>query len=515
MRYPEDIEKKLIIKRLCEAGILKEMTEPGTEPPPMPESAVKIPPAYLSEDETPVPVIRKLLSEAVSGGSESEKGETEVCIESCEEKDEKSAEVKYEVAGIFRVYGEDYRANNSLSVQQLQVMYSIENCRTGRFGYHIDMCDMCGHTELSHNSCRNRHCPKCQGSRRIQWVNARMDDLLPVPYYHVVFTLPDEIYPVCMFSQKLIYDLLFSCSAETLKQFGEDPKHLGAKIGFFGVLHTWGQTMIVHPHIHYAVPGGGISEDGRWVWPEHRDKFLFPVKALSAVFRGKFIEGLKKAYRKGDLEFPGELEKYESEENFEKWLDRLVKNEWVVYSKAPFGGPGDVVRYVGRYSHRVAISNSRIISIDNGIIKFRYKNYKKKDEAEEYEDLWEDTELPADEFIRRFLCHVVPPGYHRIRHYGFLGNGQKAKRQEIWEELVFEEDCGLPEYNTGEDYDGVTCPECETGKMIPVLVTDRFGRTVKGSYELLSERTGKWEEFRKRQEEWEEPEEWAEVCDTS
>ncbi len=163
----------------------------------------------------------------------------------------------------------------------------------------------------------------------------------------------------------------------------------------------------------------------------------------------------------------------------------------------------------------MAISNSRIISTDNGIIKFRYKNYKKKDEVEEYEDLWEDTELPADEFIRRFLCHVVPPGYHRIRHYGFLGNGQKAKRREIWEELVFEEDCGLPEYNTDEDYDGVTCPECETGKMISVLVTDRFGRTVKGNYEFLAERTGEWEEFRKWQEEWEEPEEWAELCDTS
>lgn len=342
-----------------------------------------------------------------------------------------------------------------------------------------------------------------------------MNDLLPVPYYHVVFTLPDRIFPMCLYNRKVIYDLLFSCAAETLKAFGEDPKWLGAKTGFFAVLHTWGQTLVVHPHLHIVFPAGGVNEEGEWVRPKHeKNDFLFPVRALSKVFRGKFIEGLKKARKKGELEFPGELKEISTGKGFNRWLNRLASNEWVVYAKAPFSGAADVVRYVGRYTHRVAISNSRILSIDNGVIRFLYKNYKKKDECENYEDLWEEMELPADEFIRRFLYHVVPSGYHRIRHYGYLANGQKKRLRQIWEELVFEEECGIPDAGKPDAYEGIRCPECGMGIMVPIVVVDGNHVVVKGGFRELRETIRKREEWKRLDEEFEEPEEWMDY-DTS
>jgi hypothetical protein len=401
----------------------------------------------------------------------------------------KSEKPKYELADIFRIYGEEFRKKNKVSNQQADVMYAIENCRTGAFGYHIDICDTCGHIERVMNSCRNRHCPTCQGNKRIMWVNKRIDELLPVGYFHNVFTLPDKIFPMCLYNQKVIYDLLFHSVAETLHAFAADPKWLGAVIGFFAVLHTWGQLMPMHPHLHVVIPAGGLNEAGEWVDPKYeKNNFMFPVRGLSKVFRGKFIEGLKKAYKNGELNFPGELEELSEKKNFNKWLNQLTSNEWVVYSKAPFGGPEDVVRYVGRYTHRVAISNSRIISIDNGIIRFTYKNYRNKDKVENYEELWEETEMSSDEFIRRFLFHVVPAGYHRIRHFGFLGNSKKCQRQQAWEELVMEKERGLAEERES-DYEGIGCPICKMGKMNSKVVINGYGRIVHGSFiELWKEK---------------------------
>lgn len=382
------------------------------------------------------------------------------------------------LADIFCCYGDGYVRTHSVPTQHQQVMEAIRKCRSFELGYHIDVCPQCGHSEARPNSCGNRHCPACQGKNRWDWVNGRVKDLLPVPYYHLVFTLPDKIFPLCLYNQKLIYDLLFHSAAETLKSFGRDPQWLGAKMGFFGVLHTWGQTLVSHPHVHFVVPGGGIDAAGKWVWPKYRENnFLFPVHALAQVFRGKFIEGLKQAYQDGELHFPGQLSELQTEESFEPWLDDLVSKNWVVYSKAPFGSAEAVVRYVSRYTHRVAISNSRILSIDNGVIRFTFKNYKNKDECESYEELWEEMELEADEFIRRFLYHVLPQGYHRIRYYGFLSGSQKEVLHQIREELVVEEQCGIPEV-TLNNWEGLVCPVCEVGVMKTALIVDRHGQVV-------------------------------------
>jgi hypothetical protein len=309
-----------------------------------------------------------------------------------------------------------------------------------------------------------------------------LNDLLPVPYYHVVFTLPDKIFPMCLFNQQAIYGLLFDCAAETLLSFGRDAKWMGGQIGFFGILHTWGQTMWMHPHGHFIVPGGGIKENGEWVTARHKHKFLFPVRALSKVFRGKFIEGLKEAYSKGNLSFPGELEELESREGFKAWVDDLRSNEWVVYSKPPFAGAEEVVSYVGRYTHRIAISNRRIISIDKGRVVFTYKDYTDNDKTKE-------MDLSADEFIRRFLWHVLPSGFHKIRHYGFLANGKKWKLKEILEYLVFEEEVSLQSRDKAldEGAEGIACPVCQTGRLRPIAVISRFGEVMIKDFLCLME----------------------------
>jgi hypothetical protein len=390
------------------------------------------------------------------------------------------------LAEVFRRYGEAYLATHAVTAQQRKVMEAIRQCRTFARGYHVDVCVACGHAELRPNSCGNRHCPTCQGKDRVEWVEARMKELLPVAYFHVVFTLPGSIYPLCLYNQKIVYDLLFHSAAETLKTFGRDPQWLGAdQMGFFGVLHTWGQTLSCHPHVHFVVPAGGVDGHGEWVWPTYTENhFLFPVHALAKVYRGKFIAGLKQAYHTGDLTFPGDLSELAETEAFEAWLDEMVSKNWVVYAKAPFSGPAQVVKYVSRYTHRVAISNQRLLSMEEGRIRFTYKNYQKKGKGETYEELWEEMELPADEFIRRFLHHILPPGYHRIRYYGFLSGSQKDALHAIWEELVVEEEQGLPEV-TMTPWLGRPCPQCDLGVLAVALVVNARGQVVYEDRDLL------------------------------
>ncbi len=382
-----------------------------------------------------------------------------------------------EVADIFRRYGEEYRCTHSMTPKQRRVMRDIEQCRTSVLGFHVDECDECGQRDVGYNSCRNRHCPKCQGIAREKWVKARLDELLPIAYFHMVFTLPHYIFPLSLYNQSLIYELFFDSASETLLEFGANRRWLGGKLGFWGMLHTWGQTLWQHIHGHFVVAGGAIGKDGKWIEPRYRGKFLFPVGALSRVFRGKFIEGLKKAYYGEKLVVPDELGHLEQADEFERWLDDLVAKDWVVYCKPPFGDAEQVVRYIGRYTHRVAISNQRIVSIEGGGIRFRYKDYRKN------RIVWEEMTLKAEEFIQRFLWHVLPDGFHKIRHYGFLANGRaRAMVGRIREVLSGQEE---KEYCDGErslpqGADGFLCRVCKKGVMVPVLITDRWGRRIAG-----------------------------------
>lgn len=377
-----------------------------------------------------------------------------------------------EVADIFRLYGGEYRSQNGLTKKQHTVMSAIGSCRTSDYGYHIDLCNRCGYTESDFNSCRDRHCPKCQGISRRKWVRNRLGEALPVAYYHVVFTLPHQLHSFILFNKRLIYDLLFASSSETLLTFGRDPKWIGGEVGFYGILHSWGQTLWHHPHVHFIVPGGALSEDGRWLEPRYKKKFLFPVHALSKVFRGKFVEGLKCAYYRGDTAIPPDLSEAEQPDNFERWIDDLVNRDWVVYCKPPFGDAEEVIRYLGRYTHRVAISNQRIVGAENGEISFRYKEYKSSTVV------WRTMTLKAQEFIRRFLWHVLPKGFHKIRHYGFLANGRcKTKVAQIRNLLnaeAFEDDFSI------NDDVRIKCPECGQGRLYPMLIINRFARIISG-----------------------------------
>lgn len=376
-----------------------------------------------------------------------------------------STRPKLEVADIFQAYGDYYRKTHRLTPKQHSVMRDIEMCRTGELGYHVDICNNCGHEEHAYNSCRDRHCPKCQDISRRQWVQSRMADLLPVPYYHVVFTLPHKLHPIGQYNHKEIYDILFNAAAATLLQFGHDPKHLGAEIGFFGILHTWGGKMWQHFHLHFVVPGGGLTEDGRWVEPKYKGKFLFPVCAVSQVFRGKFVEGLKKLYADGNMVIPAEMKHLNNPDQFEKWLNILVNRNWVVYTKRPFATPDKVVRYVGRYTHKVAISNNRLISIEDGKVRFSFRNYRN-------EGRWEESTLVIDEFIRRFLLHVLPKGFHRIRHYGFMANGRcKAMVEKIRTIIT---DAKERHDKAKPEVERIKCPNCEKGLMLPIKVVTPY-----------------------------------------
>lgn len=373
-----------------------------------------------------------------------------------------------EVADVFRRFGKSYRETKPISGRQGAVMYAIENCRTQALGYHLDQCDHCGHTDSEYNSCRDRHCPKCQSISRKRWIHDRLNEILPVPHYHVIFTLPHLLHDLLCYNRKLMLDLLFSGSSQTLLTFGRDPGWLGGKIGFYGVLHTWGQTLWPHPHVHYIVPGGALTADDRWVNPRYRSKFLFPVHALSKVFRGKFIEGLKEVYYGGQLVIPDNLAHIREANAFENYVNQLVSRNWVVYCKPPFGSADQVVRYIGRYTHRVAISNQRIDEIDQDEVCFRYRDYHKNRKR------LRQMRLPATEFIRRFLWHVLPKGYHKIRHFGFLANGcRKVSIFQIHSLLQTKSGIGTEKRSTES---GIECTVCGIGRLRTRVIIDRFHR---------------------------------------
>jgi hypothetical protein len=326
---------------------------------------------------------------------------------------------KLEVADIFRAHGPAYRREHvgHLNLPQLKVMSAIENCRTAALGGHVAACTKCSHQHIAYNSCRNRHCPKCQGAAAQGWMQARMEDLLPVEYFHVVFTLPTQIADIAYQNKAAVYGLLFKAAAQALLTIAADPKHLGAKIGMTSVLHTWGSAMTHHPHVHVIVPGGGLSLDGK-NWIGCRSGFLLPVKVLSRLFRRLFLEGLIRLHKAGELKFFGELSKLVDSGVFATHLAPLRKTNWIVYAKPPFGGPEAVLAYLSRYTHRVAISNHRLINADDNTVAFRWKDYRIK-----RGDRMKTMHLTTTEFIRRFLIHVLPSGFHRIRHTGFLANG--------------------------------------------------------------------------------------------
>ena len=328
------------------------------------------------------------------------------------------------MADILIRHGEAFRRAHAghLSLGQLKVMSAIEACRTAELGGHIERCEDCAHTQIAYNSCRNRHCPKCQGAAARAWLAERQADLLPVPYYHVVFTLPAAVASLAFHNKAVVYDLLFKATAETLQTIAADPKHLGARIGLTAVLHTWGSALTHHPHVHCIVPGGGLSADGqRWI--ACRPGFFLPVRVLSRLFRRLFLNKLEAAHAAGRLVFFGDLAPLAEPTAFAAHLRPLRRAEWVVYAKRPFGGPEAVLAYLARYTHRVAIANSRLVSLDAHGVSFRWKDYR----AQTCGKAWIKTmTLPADEFLRRFLLHVLPSGFHRIRHYGLLAAGARA-----------------------------------------------------------------------------------------
>lgn len=338
-------------------------------------------------------------------------------------------ENQLEVAHIFRTYGPAYRDahGKEMPLRQHRAMKAMEICRTAKLGGHVDECDECGSIKISYNSCRNRHCPKCQCLDKERWLDARTKDILPTHYFHVIFTIPEDLRPIALRNQKVVYGILFKSVSETLKELTGDPKHLGAEIGFIAILHTWTQTLVDHPHIHCIVPGGGLSSDGtRWVSSK---KFFIHVKVLSRKFRGKFLHYLKVAHRGGDLVFPGNIEPLKKESNFEKLRSGLYRQEWVVYCKPPFKNAETVIDYLGRYTHRVAISNNRIVAIDNGKVVFKYRDRGDNDTIK-------TIHLEAPEFIRRFLLHILPDGFMKIRHYGFLSNRNRMTKLSICKDLL-------------------------------------------------------------------------------
>ena len=326
---------------------------------------------------------------------------------------------RLEVADIFRRHGDAFRAGQGdrLSDAQRRVMAAIEACRTAALGGHVEQCEDCGEIRVAYNSCRDRHCPKCQGLARAQWLADRRAELLPVPYFHVVFTMPAAIAAITLQNKALVYDILFKAAAEAIRVIGADPKHLGGETGMIAILHTWGQTLTHHPHVHCIVPGGGLGPDGRWI--ACRPNFFLPVHVLSRLYRRLFLERLQTAFDAGDLKFFGDLAPLREPDAFAKHLAPLRRVNWVVYAKRPFGGAQQVLDYLGRYTHRVAIANGRLLDCENGRVRFRWKDYRARSKSKA-------MTLDADEFMRRFLLHVLPKGFRRIRHFGFFANARRA-----------------------------------------------------------------------------------------
>lgn len=371
-----------------------------------------------------------------------------------------------ELADVLRQHGPAYRQAHALPLHQHQLMRAIEACRTAALGGHVEKCDHCQYTRNSYNSCRNRHCPKCQGKARDKWLADRRAELLPVEYFHVVFTLPQAIAAIAYHNKTVVYDLLFRAVATTLLTIARDPKHLGAEAGFFAVLHSWGQTLQYHPHLHCVVPGGGLSSD-RKRWIRCRPGYCLPVRVLSALFRRLFVESLEQAYQQGKLQFFSELEPLQDPAAFAAYLKRIRSRKWVVYAKAPFGGPQQVLAYLGRYTHRVAISNQRLRHLQDDKVTFDWKDYRDQNRSK-------TMTLDAEEFIRRFLLHALPPRFQRIRHYGFLANVQRRKNIALCRELLTADLTQLLPEITPADPDEelldkqTLCPLCRIGLMIRV-----------------------------------------------
>jgi len=369
-----------------------------------------------------------------------------------------------DLADVFRTHQSDFLArwNPVLSRQQRKALKDIRDCRTAVLGGRVQQCDRCGHRVILYNSCRNRHCPKCQASARARWLQQREAELLPVPYFHVVFTLPDQIGRLALQNQKQIYTILFRAASETLLRIAADPKHLGASIGFLAVLHTWGQNLHLHPHLHCVVPGGGISLDGTH-WIACRASFFLPVRVLSRLFRKKFLTYLKKASRKGALHFCGELRSLADPDQFQALCQKAANIEWVVYAKPPFGGPERVLKYLARYTHRVAISNHRIRSLENGRVNFEWKDYARRNRTK-------TMSVAAVEFMRRFLLHVLPTGLVRIRQFGFLANRVRKHKLELCRALLDirpqSAPTDTPDRAGANLEDPQRCPICQVGRLM-------------------------------------------------
>ena len=342
------------------------------------------------------------------------------------------------------------------------MLLAIARCRTAVLGGHLDECTRCGHRAISYNSCRNRHCPKCQAGARERWLEKRRRELLPTQYLHVVFTLPHQLAPLTLQNKKVVYDLLFRTSAEALLEVARDPKHLGAEIGFFSVLHSWSQKLELHPHVHCVVPAGGLSADrSRWIKPRYA--FFLPVKVLSRVFRGKFVAALKRAFENGQLHFHGDLKLLAQPKILAAWLRPLFRKDWVVYAKRPFGGPEYVLRYLGRYTHRVAISNHRLVSFADGKVTFRWR-----DSAHHNEQKL--LTLSLDEFLRRFLLHLLPEGFVRIRNFGFLANRKRATTLPLCFQLLSAAPQTEQAVSTSGPSDLWSCPKCGG----PMMIVERL-----------------------------------------
>jgi hypothetical protein len=367
----------------------------------------------------------------------------------------------HELAAIIRKYKTSFTAKHQPLKQHLSVLNALEKCRTVLLGGHVDGCDHCGHLRISYNSCRNRHCPKCQVTNKERWILARQQQLLPVSYFHVVFTLPQELNTWCMHYPKQMYNLLFAASQQTISTFANDEKHLGAMPGMISVLHTWGQNLSLHPHVHLIIPGGGIASSGCWKNAKNKGRYLFPVKAMSSVFKHKYMEGFL------------QLLKAENKNIEPSLREKLYSKNWIVYAKAPFGGPAQVIEYLGRYTHKVAISNHRIVSINDDRVSFLYKDYADNSKQK-------TMTLEATEFLRRFCLHLLPPGFRKIRYYGFLANAHSALLQ------VQQQEMGVA-VQTGKEirkiswkviakqklnYDADRCPVCKKGTMITLLHFD-------------------------------------------
>jgi hypothetical protein len=377
-----------------------------------------------------------------------------------------------EVADIFRQYGAGYRAAHSLPRGQLRVMRAIEVCRTAALGGHLEQCGHCAYTRNAYNSCRNRHCPKCQSMARAKWLESRQAELLPVEYFHVVFTLPEQIAEIAFYNKETVYGILFRTAAQTLLTIAGHKKHLGADIGFFGVLHTWGQNLLHHPHVHFVVPGGGLSPD-RKRWIGCRTGFFLPVKVLSRLFRRLFLEALQDAFRQAKLQLFGSIEELRDATAFAACMASHARREWVVYAKPPFGGAQQVLQYLGRYTHRVAISSQRLAGLHNNQVSFHWKDYRDKDNRNS-----RVMTLAAEEFIRRYLLHTLPAGFQRIRYFGLFANRHRQQRLMLCRQLLLAPVLDLlPQPAACRDLLPALaekwiplCPKCGIGKMIRIAL---------------------------------------------